>query len=105
MINVCLSWWSKSPKTYKHWRDTVQCLPHESTLQAHKNCLTQKPGFNDKLFDWMEQEAARQGLKSYEKSGAIVLDEMSIQVRRPIINYSYCIPIILRPKSTKTIYC
>jgi hypothetical protein len=79
IINVCLSWWVRDPDSYTRWRTNVQTLPCPNTLRKYKNCLQQKPGFNENLLTWMKQEADRINLKPYQRVGGIVLDEMSIQ--------------------------
>ena len=55
-------------------------LPSGRLLQYYKNSVPQKPGLNEEVLQWMEQEAAKIKLTELGKCGGIILDEMSIQV-------------------------
>jgi hypothetical protein len=67
--------------TYAYWSKHGQVLPHPSTLKKYKNIIKQKPGFIQDMFLWMRNEAEQLGLETNDRAGAIILDEMSIQVR------------------------
>ena len=79
MVNICLAWWVKDPRSYNMWRNSMQCLPCGDTLKRYKNCLQQKPGLSKSMMAWMRKEADRAGLKPHQCVGGLVLDEMSIQ--------------------------
>ena len=55
-------------------------LPSGRLLQMYKNSVVQKPGFNEEVLEWMQQEAERLQLSAVGKCGGIILDEMAIQV-------------------------
>lgn len=57
-------------------------LPSGRLLQYYKNSVSQNSGLNEDVLQWMEQEAEKLKLTEYGKCGGIILDEMSIQVKR-----------------------
>lgn len=57
-------------------------LPSGRLLQYYKNSVPQDSGLNDEVLRWMEQEAKKLNLSDFGKCGGIILDEMSIQVRK-----------------------
>lgn len=64
-------------------------LPSGRLLQYYKNSVPQKPGLNEEVLQWMEQEAAKGNLTELGKCGGIILDEMSIQVPNDFYFSSY----------------
>lgn len=54
-------------------------LPSAKLLILYKNCVRQKVGFHDDIFEWMYNEATRLEVPKEGFVGGIVLDKMSIQ--------------------------
>ena len=49
-------------------------------LRYYKNSVDQKPGWNRETIEWCKHEAERQKLKEQDYWGALVFDEIKIQV-------------------------
>ncbi len=64
----------------------VIVLPSGRLLSLYKNSVSQTPGLNDKVLDWMVKEADKLKLDSFGREGGLILDEMSIQVTIILIN-------------------
>ncbi|KAH3808876.1 hypothetical protein DPMN_137235 [Dreissena polymorpha] len=45
----------------------------------HRNALKQEAGFDPNVFEWMYEEANKNGLEECDRLGEIIFDEMSIQ--------------------------
>lgn len=45
----------------------------------YKNSVSQKPGLNDDVLQWMVHEADKLKLDSFGREGGLILDEMAIQ--------------------------
>lgn len=54
-------------------------LPSGRLLQYYKNSLHQQPGFNEHIFQWMNEVANEYQIPSHGLSGSIIFDVMSIQ--------------------------
>ena len=80
IIRLCLTMWAGSPKTYQKMKTSgFLTLPSGRLLAYYKNCLEQKSGLQEEVFEWMFNEAERNNLSPEERTGGIVFDEMSIQ--------------------------
>lgn len=55
-------------------------LPSGRLLSMYKNSVSQKPGLNDEVLQWMLHEADKLKLDSFGREGGLILDEMAIQV-------------------------
>ena len=83
IIRLCLSIWNRSAEAYHEVATSGMLrLPSGRLLQYYKNSVPQKSGLNDEVLQWIEQEAKKLDMSEFGKCGGIVLDEMSIQVRR-----------------------
>lgn len=81
IIRLCLSIWNRSPDAYAQLKESgVMKLPSGRLLSLYKNSITQKPGIQEEVLDWLVDEVKRSGLDDYGKAGGLILDEMSIQV-------------------------
>ena len=73
--------WNRSPEAYQELsKSGMLRLPSGRLLQYYKNSIQQKPGLNEEVLQWMEQEADKVKLTELGRCGGIILDEMSIQV-------------------------
>lgn len=76
-----MSIWNRSPDAYAQLKESgVMKLPSGRLLSLYKNSITQKPGIQEEVLDWLVDEVKRSGLDDYGKAGGLILDEMSIQV-------------------------
>lgn len=80
IISVCLDLYNRSPKSSECLeKSNMLVLPSAKLLILYKNCVRQKVGFHDDIFEWMYNEATRLKVPNEGFVGGIVLDEMSIQ--------------------------
>lgn len=80
IISVCLDLYNRSSKSYECLeKSNMLVLPSAKLLILYKNCVRQKVGFHDDIFEWMYNEATRLEVPKKGFVGGIVLDEMSIQ--------------------------
>ena len=81
MIQLCLTVWARSPKSYEQLRQSgLLLLPSPRQLSRYKNCIPQLSGFHDEVFRWMAKEAERNNIPPEGYVGSLIFDEMSIQV-------------------------
>lgn len=82
VINWCLSIYHSSHSNYKHLMNGgFLLLPHPRTLQRHAHKLDVDQGVTKARFDMLRDKVAQHPLGSEELLGALVFDEMHIQVR------------------------
>ena len=78
---MCLSIWNGSPKAYNELKSGgMMALPSGRLLRYYKSSVSQKPGLNNDILKWMNDEAVKRNISPAERVGRIVVDEMSIQV-------------------------
>ena len=74
----CLLLHIKSPKAYKHLRDTeLMPLPHPSTLRRVLSGLPIQYGFAEFVFKALEEEV--KGLPPQQRMGVLVFDEVKLR--------------------------
>lgn len=64
-------------------------------LRHYKNKIEQKPGWNDEILKWCLHEATAKNLKPSDCMGALVLDEMKIQVFVHIVNTNTILKFVI----------
>ena len=80
VIKVCLSLWSRSPRTFCDIKDSnMFILPSGGLLQRYKNFVPQNSGVNIELFRWMLNTAKKMKLPLSGYHGGLVHDETKIQ--------------------------
>ncbi|KAK3107457.1 hypothetical protein FSP39_015012 [Pinctada imbricata] len=80
VISVFLQLYNRSPLGYEALRQSnLLVLPSPSLLLLYKNCVKQKVGFMDEIFEWMLNEAIRLQIPKEGYFGGIILDEMAVQ--------------------------
>lgn len=80
VIRLCLSIYSRSPRTYEDLRNSgYVCLPSSKLIRMYKNQVSQIPGIQKECLSWMANEAQRLNLSPDGYEGGLMIDEMSIQ--------------------------
>lgn len=80
MIKVCLSLWSRSPRTFRDLKGSnLFILPSGGLLQRYKNAVLQNAGINPEVLRWMHNTAKKQNLSQSGYYGGLVHDETKIQ--------------------------
>lgn len=78
---MCLSLWHRSKRGYEDLASSgFLKLPSTRLLQYYKSNVKTLPGLHKDRLNWMVQEAKDANLSEFGKTGAIIFDEMSIQV-------------------------
>ena len=77
----------RSKATYNDIRKSKEfgTLPSPQLLQSYKNKFRQHPGVNHEILDWIKREAERNNVSASGKMGGLIIDEISIQVRKQTI--------------------
>ncbi|KAH3748000.1 hypothetical protein DPMN_182437 [Dreissena polymorpha] len=79
-ISTGLQLFNRSPKAYGLLEQSkILLLPSKSVLILYKNAIKQDAGFDDACFEWMHEEALKNGMDEEHCVGGIMFDEMSIQ--------------------------
>ncbi len=73
--------WARSGRVYSDLKSQGLDMPSVSTLRRRKNTIKQGPGINRDMLQLMHQEAEKLGLDESSRSGGLMWDEMSLQVR------------------------
>lgn len=87
LMSMALSIFNRNPSSYRILSQNGWLhLPSERLLTVYKNAVSQKPGVNPDMMQWMQQEANRQNVPSHGMYGGIIMDEMSIQEDLAIVS-------------------
>ncbi|XP_052237193.1 uncharacterized protein LOC127848653 [Dreissena polymorpha] len=79
-ISTCLQLFNRSPKAYELLEQSkILLLPSKSVLILYKNAIKQDAGFDDACFEWMHEEALKNGMDEEHCVGGLIFDEMTIQ--------------------------
>lgn len=63
--------WNRSPEAYQEQSENGMLrLPSGRLLQYYNNSVQQKPGLNEEVLQWMEQEADKVKLTELGRCGA-----------------------------------
>lgn len=78
---MCLQIWHRSKTAYKAVKESgFLKLPSGRLLRYYKNTVNSAQGLQKDRLLWMSQEAEKDNITPFGRQGAIVFDEMSIQV-------------------------
>lgn len=79
-IQLCLTIYSQSPSAYETLKSSNSLmLPSGRLLAMYKNSIPDNSGLNPEMFEWMKEEADRREIKTIDRRGGLLIDEMSIQ--------------------------
>lgn len=82
-LNLALRTFIRDKRSYTDMRNNLAYgrLPHPSLLKRYKNKIPQESGINHSLLKWMDDEASRLDTSKSGRTGGLIFDETSLQVK------------------------